>query len=121
MIDSKFSEFLQHTVNSFVKWDLIRFFHDNPHARDTAESIARYTGRETGEIIHELDQLATDGVLHVEDINDHRVYTLVEDKATRETIHAFMKACENRDFRVEAINQVIRGMQEFSPRRNYSE
>lgn len=119
MIDSKFSALLQNQVNSFVKWDLVRFFHDNPHARDTAASIASSTGRDAEAIVGELDQLADCGVLCVEEINDHRIYTLTPDDEMRATIHDFMQACENRAFRVEAINFVIRGMQQFSPRRNY--
>lgn len=119
MLEPKFSAFLQQKVDSFIKWDLIRFFHENPHARDTAESIAHSTGRETASIVDELDQLADCGLLYVEDINEHRVYTLTGDAEARETIHAFMTACENRAFRVEAINFVIRGMQQFSPRQNY--
>ena len=56
-LDPKMIEFLHDKVNSFVKWDLIRFFHDNPHAADTAENIARYTGRDILAISDELAEL----------------------------------------------------------------
>ena len=42
-MDPQMLEFLQTKVNSFVKWDLVHFFHDNPHTTDTAENIARWT------------------------------------------------------------------------------
>jgi hypothetical protein len=43
-------EFLKTKVNSFVKWDLVRFFHENPNTTDTAENIARYAGRDVATI-----------------------------------------------------------------------
>lgn len=46
-IDSRLLDFIRTRVNSFIKWDLVRFFHDNPHTTDTTENIARYTGRES--------------------------------------------------------------------------
>ncbi len=119
MIDPKLREFLQTQVNSFVKWDLVRFFHDNPHAKDTVENIAHYTGRKTRAIADELDELVASGVLRAKDINDYRVYMLIDDADTRERLHHFMQACEDREFRVQAIHLVIQGMQ-FSPRHDYS-
>ena len=56
-------KFLQTKVNSFVKWDLVRFFHDNPHTTDTADNIARYAGRSAETIRSELTEL-THGRLH---------------------------------------------------------
>lgn len=111
-------KFLQQKVNSFIKWDLVRFFHDNPHTKDTAESIARYTGREARNIKHELDGLVEAGVLQAEDISEFRVYALIDDAEVRQVIHAFIEACHDRQFRVEAINCVIREMK-FSPRHDF--
>jgi len=45
-LDPELLTFLKGTVNTFVKWDLVRFFHENPHTTDTAENIARYAGRD---------------------------------------------------------------------------
>ena len=45
-IDPRLLELIHTRINSFIKWDLVRFFHDNPHTADTADSIARYTGRD---------------------------------------------------------------------------
>lgn len=118
MMDSKFLDFLRNKINSFVKWDLVRFFHDNPHTKDTLENIACYTSREPQVIARELDELVTVGVLVVEDISGVRVYRLTQDTAVREIIDQFMVACNDREFRVEAIHQVIEGMQ-FTARHDY--
>jgi hypothetical protein len=118
LMDDSLLDFLRDKVNSFIKWDLIRFFHDNPHTRDTAENIARYTGRDVQTIERELSGLVAANVLRTEEIAGLRIYELVDDDTTKETIHRFMEACHDRQFRVEAIHHVIRGMQ-FTPRHDF--
>jgi hypothetical protein len=103
-------DFLREKVNSFVKWDLVRFFHDNPHAADTAESIARYTGRDVRTIEDELAGLVAANVLQQGDVSGVKIYTLAQDPAMRELVNRFVLACDDRQFRVKAIYHVIRGM-----------
>jgi hypothetical protein len=98
-MDPQLLEFLQTKVNSFVKWDLVRFFHDNPHTTDTAGNIARYAGRSVETIRAELTELARDGVLEESQLDDMTVYSLVQ----------FVKASDDRQFRVKAIYHIIRG------------
>jgi hypothetical protein len=109
-IDPYLLEFIQTRVNSFIKWDLMRFFHDNPHTADTADSIARYTGRDARIVEPELLQLARDDVLDVEELAGMRIYTLVDDRDVRDLIAAFIQACDDRQFRVKAIYHVIRSL-----------
>ncbi len=109
-IDPRLLELIQTRINSFVKWDLVRFFHDNPHTTDTADSIARYTGRDVRTVEPELIALARDGVLEMEDLVDLRVFTLVDDPEMRDLIHSFITACDDRQFRVKAIYHVIRNL-----------
>lgn len=109
-IDPRLLELIRTRINSFVKWDLVRFFHDNPHTADTAEGIARYTGRDVRIVEPELLQLARDNVLDVEDLAGMRIYTLADDRDTRELIRAFVQACDDRQFRVKAIYHVIRSL-----------
>lgn len=117
-VEIDWSEFLSTKVNSFIKWDLVRFFHDNPHTKDTAENIARYTGRDVPTIERELSGLVDSRVLKVETVNDAKIYRLTGDKSLRRQIREFMDACHDREFRVRAIHQVIRGMQ-FTPRHDF--
>lgn len=102
--------FLVEKVNNFVKWDLVRFFHDNPHAADTAENIARHTGREVWMIADELRELVTAGVLGQQAISGRTIYVLAADEATRSLIREFVLACDDRGFRVKAIQHVISSM-----------
>lgn len=109
-MDPRLLDFIQNKVNSFIKWDLVRFFHDNPHTTDTADSIARYTGRDFRTLEPELQQLVRAGVLQATALHDLTVYTLAADPETRKLIDAFIVACDDRQFRVKAIYHVIRGM-----------
>jgi len=108
-MDPRLLRFLQTKVNSFVKWDLIRFFHDNPHTTDTADNIARYAGRSAETIRGELAELAQDGVLEENRLGDMIVYSLAPDRQTRELLDQFVKASHDRQFRVKAIYHIIRG------------
>ncbi len=109
-IDPRLLEFIRTKVNSFIKWDLVRFFHDNPHTTDTAEGIARYTGRDVRTVEPELHQLVSSGILQKTELNELTVYTLATDTEIRNLIDTFILACDDRQFRVKAIYHVIRGM-----------
>jgi len=110
-MDPRLLEFLQTKVNSFVKWDLVRFFHENPHTTDTADNIARYAGRSVEIIRTELAELARDGVLEESQLGDMTVYSLTPDRRTRESLERFVGASDDQQFRVKAIYHIIRGMQ----------
>jgi len=112
------SNFLRNKVNSFIKWDLVRFFHDNPHAADTAENIARYIGRDPRGIMRELTGLVTSGVLQKDEVAGVTIYRLTDEQSVRDTITKFVEACHDREFRVKAIYNVIHGM-EFSSRHDF--
>ncbi len=116
-IDPIWADFLRNKVNSFVKWDLVRFFHDNPHTADTAENIARYTGRDVRIIKRELKGLTESKVLMVEAVSDTKVFRLAEDEDMRDMINDFVAACHDREFRVKAINHVIHGMEQSTRHR----
>ena len=109
-MDDRLLQFLKKQVNSFVKWDLVRFFHENPNTADTAENVARYAGRDPAAIEQELAQLADSGVLRGESVGDLTVYSLATDQEMRELIEKFVQACNDRQFRVKAIYHIIRGM-----------
>ena len=109
-MDSGLLRFLQTTVNTFIKWDLVRYFHDNPHAADTAENIGRYISRDTVTVARGLDGLVESGVLRANDVPDARVYALTSDGDMQARIEQFMQACSDRQFRVKAIYHVIRAM-----------
>jgi len=108
-MDPQLLEFLKEKVDSFVKWDLVRFFHDNPHTTDTADNIARYAGRNEDVIKAELAELARDGILEEQQLDDMLVYSLTRDPEGRQVVEEFIKASRDREFRVKAIYHIVRG------------
>lgn len=117
-MDAAWEQFLHQKVNSFIKWDLVRFFHDNPHTADTAENIAGYIGKETRTVQRELDGLVLADVLDAAIISGVRVYRFVNDSEMRQLVKEFVRLCYNREFRVKAIHHVIHGMS-FTPNHDF--
>jgi hypothetical protein len=117
-MDSVWQQFLRQKVNSFIKWDLVRFFHDNPHTADTAENIALVVGREAKTVRRELEGLVKSDVLQMDNVSGQAIFRLSSDSEIRHLIKEFVAACHNREFRVKAINHVIHGMG-FSPRNDF--
>jgi len=104
-------DFVKTKVNSFIKWDLIRFFYENPNTIDTAENIAKYAGRHLSAVAPELEDLEVSGIMDRKIIGDQVVYSLTQDHDMRNLVDNFIVACEDRHFRVKAVYHIIRGMQ----------
>ncbi len=104
-------DFVKTKVNSFIKWDLIRFFYENPNTIDTAENIAKYAGRHLSAVAPELEDLEVSGIMDRKIIGDQVVYSLTQDYDMRNLVDKFIVACEDRHFRVKAVYHIIRGMQ----------
>jgi hypothetical protein len=109
-MNATWKKFLQTKVNSFIKWDLVRFFHDNPHTADTAENIAQFVGRDAKTIQRELDGLVKVDVLLTASVSGQRIYRLSDADDIRKVIRDFVAACHSREFRVKAIDHVMHGM-----------
>ncbi len=110
-MDPKLFDFLKVSVNSFIKWDLIRFFHENPNTADTSADIARYAGRTPEGIRKELTELIQAGILNQEAVGAITVYSLSTDPAVRNLIEQFVSACSDRRFRVKVIYHIIHRME----------
>ncbi len=109
-IEPDLLEFIQQKVTSFVKWDLIRLLYNNPNTADTAERLARYAGRSSQVIKDELEDMVQNGLVEVRLIAGIPVYSLTKDEKMRELIGKFLKACEDRQFRVKVVYHIMKSM-----------
>ncbi|MFN8452665.1 MAG: hypothetical protein U0521_29675 [Anaerolineae bacterium] len=107
-LDARLLDFVREKIDSFIKWDLVRFFHDNPYSANTAENIAKFAARDPQVVATALDELVASGVLEVSDTGSRRI-TYVSDQQTRDLVRDFVSACDDRDFRVR-VKQVIEGL-----------
>lgn len=108
--DPELLSLLRTRMNTFVKWDIVRYFQTNPHAVETVPNLARLLGRGTRVLEPELEALVQDDVLLTQMLSGLRVYSLNDDPEIKETIDDFFAACEDREFRIKAIYHVIRGL-----------
>lgn len=99
--------FIKQTVNSFIKWDLVKFFQQNPYTTDNADNIAKYIGRNREDVEPELDNLTMNGIVLKTALKDGSIYALTNDDVLRTLMAQFVKACENRHFRVKAVYHII--------------
>jgi hypothetical protein len=109
-IDTRLLDFVRETVDTFVKWDLVRFFHDNPHAANTAENIARFAARDPHMVDQALQELVASSVIEANVAGNTRIYRYSKNEETRDLIQAFVNACDDREFRIQ-VKQVIEGLQ----------
>jgi hypothetical protein len=111
--DPHLRDFIFDKVNSFVKWDLIRYFHGSPQTADTAENIALATGRDPQDIVTALNELSEAGILEAQPLADSVAFTFRDDNEIRQMVNSFILACDDRQFRVKAIYYVIRQMRQL--------
>ena len=109
-MDARLLDFIKNKVNSFIKWDLVRFFYGNPNTTDSVENIAKYAGRNIAAVQSELEELVESGVMRMQLVDDLSVYSLDSDEEMRQLIEKFILACEDRHFRVKAVYHIIRSM-----------
>ncbi|MFZ5916777.1 MAG: hypothetical protein ACOYZ7_07585 [Chloroflexota bacterium] len=109
-MDPRLLDFVKTKVNSFIKWDLIRFFYENPNTTDSADNIAMYAGRNVSAVEPELEELVEGGVMERRQLDDLAVFSLASDSEMRKLVDEFVLACEDRHFRVKAVYHIIRGM-----------
>jgi hypothetical protein len=109
-MDPVLLDFVKTKVNSFIKWDLVRFFHENPHTTDTVDNIARYAGRNSTAVEPELEELVASGIMQKSTMGNTPIYSLRANEDMQALVDKFILACEDRHFRVKAVYHIIRGM-----------
>jgi hypothetical protein len=109
-MDPDLLAFVKAKVNSFIKWDLVRFFSENPHTADTVENIAKYAGRNSAAVKPELEDMVASGMMEKRELEGVSIYSLAKNEDMRELVNRFIAACEDRHFRVKAVYHIIRGM-----------
>ncbi len=94
-------------LNTLPKWDVGRFFNENPFAVETAEVVAAYSRRVPEQVAGVLREMAADGLVIEEQREQTSTYRLSEDGQLRALLAAFFLACDDRDFRANMLHDVI--------------
>jgi hypothetical protein len=107
-MDPRVLSFIRHHVTTFTRWDMIRFFHENPHTQDTAENLARYVGRSPELIQQEVQEMVAEGILRTFSRGQHTVYLLTDEADTRQLIRDLVEAARDRSFRMKLVYHILR-------------
>lgn len=106
--------FLQRYVNSFVKWEIVQYFHDHPGTPLKAEELARTLNRPAEQIRRELRELSADGLLarHASGKTTTYAYRLSDEKPKerelRELVNHFHTLCRSREGRLKVIYKILK-------------
>jgi len=100
--------FIKAHVKSFVRWDLFKFWYENPNTWDTAESLANRIGRRTERIKAEVAHMADEALLRRDERGSEAVYALTQDARTLELIEQLVLASRERTFRMKLVYHILR-------------
>jgi hypothetical protein len=103
-------DFVKTRANSFVKWELMRYFDQNPHTADTAETVAGFIGRRQTVVKAALEALVESGIMRKKDLSGATIYSLAKDEQIRTLVDRFVLASEDRHFRIKAVNHILPGI-----------
>jgi hypothetical protein len=103
-------QFVRDTVTTYVKFDLLRFFHENQFTYESVETIAHLVNHDQNAIKTALEELSEQGILESTTVDETRLYCLSKNGPTRQLVQAFVAACEEKEFRVKVIFHIIRHM-----------
>jgi predicted transcriptional regulator len=109
-IDPRVERFVEEYVDSFITWDLILFFHENPYAVGTPSSIALSIGRLGSDIESYLDRLVEKGVLAREEDSGEggeAVYSYRPKPEFEKMVMEFKRALKDRASRLIIVSKVL--------------
>lgn len=98
---------LQGKLRSLVEWDVLQFFHHNPHTVEGAQHIATALGRDIATVQTALASMTSARLLQADPEQERSIYRLTEDATLRNEIEQFMRACDDPAFRRGVIERLV--------------
>ena len=100
-------DFADQYIASFMQWDLINYFYQNPHVADTVTQVSSHMQRNLRVTRMELNTLTKSGLIHKIDFDDLIIYTLTENPDLRRELEMFMDACQDRTTYLQVVVRVM--------------
>jgi hypothetical protein len=107
-LDSRLADLICRSFNSFVKWDVLKFFREHSDQAESVKQMAAFCGREESVVERAADDLARSGFLIRQRIGDLTVYRLSDRPERQEEISLFLAAGDDRVLCVSVIAAVLR-------------
>lgn len=109
-LDPQVSIFVEEYVDSFITWDLILFFHENPYTVGSPSSIAMSIGRLGSDIEPYLEKMADKTILsHEFRAGDtaEAIYAYKPEPDFEKMVMEFKRALKDRASRLIIVSKVL--------------
>lgn len=109
-LDPQVGAFVEEYIDSFISWDLIIFFHENPYTVGSPSSIAMSIGRLGSDIEPYLEKLADKGVLTREyrgQGGSETIYAYKPEPGFEKMVIEFKRALKDRASRLIIVSKVL--------------
>lgn len=107
-MDDDFESFIKKYINTFVKWELVQFFHNNDIQPFSINELSKKLNRSAKTLKSEISELVSNGML-VNLARDEMTVRLVEDnKEVLDLMQRFVKFCESREGRLRVIYKILK-------------
>lgn len=109
-IDPSVSSFVDEYLDSFITWDLILFFYENPFTVGSPSSIAMSIGRLDSDVLPYLEKLVDKNILSKElQVRDssETIFSYVPEKNFESSVEEFKKALKDRASRLMIVSKVL--------------
>lgn len=107
-VEPDVEEFVQGTIDSFVTWDVIVFFHDWQGFAGDAAAVAKHLGRAEPEVAQSLARLAERNILRRTAADGVDVYSYSPDPELATQIENFAAALDQREKRLALLAGLLR-------------
>lgn len=109
-LDPQVGAFVEEYIDSFISWDLILFFHENPYTVGSPSSIAMSIGRLGSDIEPYLERLSDKGIL----VREYRgqggtetIYAYKPEPDFEKMVIEFKRALKDRASRLIIVSKVL--------------
>lgn len=100
-VDADIMEFIQKYITSYTKWEVLKYFAENPGAVETPRGFARRLGKDVRQVSEALKSLARAGIVGNGQQPDNGGYTLNANDAQRTILQRIAETARtNNRFRL---------------------
>jgi hypothetical protein len=112
-MDGDIEVFIERYANSFVKWEVVQFYHDHPKKWFKLEALADALNRPIKILKKEMQELHELGFLEQEKDGKSFTYQFApaqtsEGKAMEQTLKRFIAICHDREGRLRVVYKLLK-------------
>ncbi len=112
--DEEIEGFLQKHINSFVKWEIIRFFHANPQTNLTLNELSKIFNRPLKQLKPDIRELSEGGLIKQQKQGGTTFFSFnlsdadPQEKKMKKIIDDFIALCQTRQGRLRVIYKMLK-------------